>query len=276
MLSQAHRGGSNPAGAIEFYGRVLERAPEDEDSRFQRGLIALALGRPQQAVDDFSRVLAAHPTNDNFRYHRARALNRLRRYKDALSETDVLFTRHPNDFALFQLRGTAYDALGEREPARLAWEKAHSYLPNNPPELNRNARIMAIGPLVTRDPERAVVLARQAVALAPEDSRYQNTLGVGLYGVGRYSEAIKVLEQSRPVGQAEPDPVELFFLAMAHHGLGNRAQARSCFNWAVQWLDSQKNLLPQKLQELAAFRPRPKRFWHSPTPDLPAELFAPP
>ena len=275
MLGQAYQDGDNPASALKFFGRVLKRAPDDHDTRFQRGLIAFALGRTQQAENDFARVLAADPTRDTVRYQHARALNRLGRYRDALAEVDVLFPRHSDDFALFQLRGTAYDALGEREPARLAWEKAHSYLPKDAPELNKHARIMASGPLAGRDPERALVLARQAVALAPDQSQYLNTLGVALYGVGRYSEAINVLERSARAGRREPDAFDLFFLAMAHHGLGHPGRALTCFDRAMHWRGRNKSLSPQHGRELTAVRAEAEAVLAGPDGDLPADVFAP-
>ena len=129
MLGQAYQDRGNPAGALACSSRVLERAPEDQDTRLERGMLAFALGLTQQAADDFDRVLAADPTRDPARYHRARALNRLGRYREALADLDALITGHPKDFALYQLRGTAHEALGEHEPARLDREKAHSLLP---------------------------------------------------------------------------------------------------------------------------------------------------
>ena len=58
MLGQAYQDGANPASAINFFGRVLKRRATDQDARFQRGLIAFALGRTQQAADEFARILA--------------------------------------------------------------------------------------------------------------------------------------------------------------------------------------------------------------------------
>jgi tetratricopeptide (TPR) repeat protein len=275
MLGQAYQDGANPAGALALFDRILRREPDDQDTRFQRGLIAFALGRTQQAADDFARVLAADPTRDMVRYHHARTLNRLGRYRDALAEVDLLFTRHPNDFALFQLRGTACEAVGEREPARLAWEKAHSLLPNDAPELNKHARVMATGPLAGRDPERAVVLARQAVALAPDHSVYLNTLGAALYGVGRYAEAIDVLERSMKVGRSEPDGIDLFFLAMAHHGLGQPGRARTFLDRAVHWRDRKTGLSAGRAQELAAVRAEAEAVLAGPGGDLPIDVIAP-
>ena len=53
-------------------GRMLERVPDDLDARFERGLIALALGLTQRAADDFDQILATDPTHHLVRYHRAR------------------------------------------------------------------------------------------------------------------------------------------------------------------------------------------------------------
>jgi tetratricopeptide (TPR) repeat protein len=276
MLGQAYQGGSDAAGALDFYGRLLERAPGNHDTRFQRGLTALALGRVQQALDDFDRILAALPASDAVRFRRARALNRLGRYHSTLADADVLHARHADDFNISHLRGTAYDGLGKREPARLAWEKAHFYLPKEPYNLNYHARAMVAGSLSARDADKALVLARYAVALAPDPSPYLNTLGASLYGVGRYREAIDVLERSIGVGRGENDGFGLYFLAMAHRGLGHRAQARRDFDRAVRWSAARKDLSPQQLQELAAFRAEAEAVLAGPGGDLPADLFAPP
>ncbi len=155
LLGRAYEDAGDPARALEFYAHALDRAPEDHYTRFDRGMIHLALGRSKQAADDFAWVLAADPTIDKVRYQRARALIRLGRYRDALSDIDLLFTTHASDPSLFHLSGTAYDALGEREPARLAWEKVHARLPKDPDVLDKTAWDFATGPLRLRDPERA-------------------------------------------------------------------------------------------------------------------------
>ncbi len=275
ILGQIYQDEANPARALHFFGRALNRDPDDRETRLRRGLIAFALGRTQQAADDFVRILDANPASDTVRYHYARALNRLGRYRAALAETDVLLTRRPDDFALFQLRGAAYDALGQREPARLAWEKAQSHLSDNPPEVNRQARTIAAGAIEQRDPDRAVALARRAVALAPEESPYLNTLGVALYGIGRYSEAITALEQRASAGRREPDAFDFFFLAMAHHGLGHHGRALICFDRAMARCNRTDSLSPQQVKELAAVRAEAEAVLAGPLADLPADVFGP-
>ncbi len=64
MLSQAYQDAGNLAGALASTSRLLEREPEDQDIRLQRGLLALALGQTQRAADDFSRLITAQPDLD--------------------------------------------------------------------------------------------------------------------------------------------------------------------------------------------------------------------
>ncbi len=275
MLGQAYQHAGNLAGALACSSRALERAPEDHDTRFERGLLGFNVGLTQQAADDFARVLAAEPTRDLVRYHRARVLNRLGRFREALADLDALIGRSPKDFMLYELRGTAHEALGEHELARLDRVKARSLLPTSPNLLNNQAWGLATGSFVQRDPDRALALARQAVALTPDQSLHLNTLGVVLYRAGRSVEAVNVLERSLVAGRGETDAFDLFFLAMAHHGLGHSAQARGCFDRAVQWWDGKKALTPQYVQELTSFRAEAEAVLAGPGGDLPANVFAP-
>ena len=222
LLGEAYQETGNLAGALAAFSRLLERAPEDHEARFQRGLVALALAQPDLAADDFSRVLAAEPDLDRARYRRAQALIRLGRHREALADLDILIPKDPDDDALYDLRGIVREALGDHEQARADREKASSLLPKDPMALNDRAWTDATGPIAQRDPERAVALARRAVALAPGEQLTLNTLGVALYRAGQYAEAISVLERSLAAGKGEFDAFDLFFLAMAHHQLGHR------------------------------------------------------
>ena len=126
-----------------------------------------------------------------------------------------------------------------------------------------------------RNPQRALTLARRAVDLNPNQGCYLNTLGVAQYRAGRNAEAIATLERSLAVNRGEFAAFDLFFLAMAHHLLGDRAVARECFDRAVRWLSQQKNLSDQDIHELASFRAEAQTLLDSPSPALPAKVFAP-
>jgi len=276
LLGEAYQESGHLAGALATFSRMLERAPEDRDARLQRGLVALALEQPVLAADDFSRILAAEPDQDRARYRRAQALIRLGRHREALADLDILIPKTQDDYALYQLRAIVREALGDHEQACADREKASSLLPKNPTALNERAWTYATGAIDQRDPERAVALARRAVALAPGQQLSLNTLGVALYRARQYAEAISVLERSLAAGKGDSDAFDLFFLAMGHQKLGHAFQARACFYRAVRWWGGQKNLPAVFVQELTGFRAEAEELLAAARAELPADVFAPP
>jgi serine/threonine protein kinase/WD40 repeat protein/tetratricopeptide (TPR) repeat protein len=274
LLAEAYQEAGKFASALAAFGRLLEQTPDDFDARFQRGLLALALGQPDRATEDFGHILAAEPDLDHARYRRAQALVRLNRHHEALEDLEILIAREPPDYAVYQLRGTVREALGDHEQARADRERASASLPNDPRALNNRAWILAAGPIVQRDPDRAVALARRAVALAPGQQTSLNTLGVALYRAGQHAEAISVLEQSRAAAKGELETFDLFFLAMAHQKLGHASEARACFHRAVQWWSEHKNLPAVYLPQLTAFRDEAEELLAGCHAELPAEVFA--
>jgi WD40 repeat protein/serine/threonine protein kinase len=100
---------------------------------------------------------------------------------------------------------------------------------------------------------RALCRAEAAVRLAPENSTYLKTLGVALYRVGRYEQALEALRRATALDAAKnggPTPAVLAFLAMAHWQLGDKPQARSWYDKTVQWMDKNQ----PKDEELIGFR----------------------
>jgi WD40 repeat protein/tRNA A-37 threonylcarbamoyl transferase component Bud32 len=78
--------------------------------------------------------------------------------------------------------------------------------------------------------QRALCQAREACRLAPGDGSFLNTLGVALYRMGDYAEAVKTLAQSDQLNQVTYKvsiPGDLAFLAMAQHRLGRKDQAQA-------------------------------------------------
>jgi WD40 repeat protein/tetratricopeptide (TPR) repeat protein len=277
LLAEAYQESGNLAGALDVFGRLLESLPDDRDARFQRGLLALAVAQPDRAVDDFTSILVAEPDRERARYRRAHALIRLGRHREALADLETLIAKSPQDYALYQLRGNAREALGDHKSARADREKAIELLPKDPMALNNRAWTYANGPIEQRDPERAVVLAQRAVALAPGRQVSLNTLGVALYRAGDCVESIAVLEQSLAAGKGEFDAFDLFFLAMAHHRLGHLDQARACFDRAMRWWRERKNLPAQYIPELTSFRAEAEAALGlaGPGSELPADVFPP-
>src|SRR5262249_276918 len=139
---------------------------------------------------------------------------------------------------------------------------------------NNRAWELVNGPEPRRDLDRALAMCRRAVALAPGEAMSLNTLGVVQYRAGRYDEAIATLERSLAAGPGQSDGLDLFFLAMAHHRLGHREEARTCFNGGLHWLGDQHGLNERSTQELAAFRAEAEAVLTSPAGELPEDVFS--
>ena len=149
-------------------------------------------------------------------------------------------------------------------------------MPNLPTAINNRAWELATGAEAQRDPVSAARLAAFAVALAPDESISLNTLGVALYRAGKFSEAIEALDKSLAAGNGQYDGFDLFFLAMAHHRLGHREEARRSFDRALRWLQAQKNLAGQHAQELASFRAEAEKVLAGPAGEMPDDVFSGP
>jgi WD40 repeat protein/tetratricopeptide (TPR) repeat protein len=286
LLAEAYHSVGNLAGALAAINWLLERAPEDRDARFRHGLLALAGARPDLAVDDLTRVLTAEPGHERARYRRAQALVRLRRHREALADLDRLLMQEPNEDALcqYQLRGIVHEALGDRDRARADREKAGELLPTALGDLNNLARNLATGPIEQRDPESAVMVARRFVELVPGQERPLIILGESLYYAGHYADAVPVVERGLAGERSELDAFQgeldapgLFFLAMAHHRLGNVDQARNGFDRAVRSWDEHKDLLAHDLAELTGLRAEAEAVLGlgRPSGEPPADVFAP-
>jgi len=276
LLADAYLQTDNLPAGRAMLDQQVARAPDDGDARLWRGLVALRLGKFQVAADDLTRVLAADSDQTVARSRRERAWLGLGRLQDALADLDALVGSRPQDVTLYEERGALHDRLGHHDEARADRERAAKLPQPGSMELNNTAWELATGEAHLRDPERAVSLARKAVARAPDQPVCLNTLGVALYRAGQYPEAITTLEKSLAAGKGQTDAFDLFFLAMAHHRLGHTVQARDTFDRAVRWWREQKQLPDQYAIELAGFRAEAEAVLAGPGGALPDDVFAGP
>jgi tetratricopeptide (TPR) repeat protein len=123
--------------------------------------------------------------------------------------------------------------------------------------LNDQAWLLATCPYPeVREPAQAVELAVKAVDARPKVGGYWNTLGVARYRAGHWSDAVAALEKSVQLGNGG-DAFDGFFLAMAHWQLGDKDQARDCYDKAAAWMENNKRSIERSIglkDELQRFR----------------------
>jgi Flp pilus assembly protein TadD len=150
---------------------------------------------------------------------------------------------------LFHLRaGRAREALADLRRAVEMAPDRHSFV-------NALAWLYATGPEEVRDGEKAIQLARRAIQLRPGEWTYHTTLGIADFRTGRYADAITALEKSLTGAAARLTTIDLYFLAMCHHRLGEAARARERFEQArVRHEQHAGRLSPDEVEELKRFR----------------------
>jgi tetratricopeptide (TPR) repeat protein len=137
-------------------------------------------------------------------------------------------------------RGMALCGLGRFVEADAEYRTALRLQPGDAKVHNEAAWFLAsCRDAKVRDPKRAVELARKAVALAPKEGTYWNTLGVAHYRAGDWKPAVAALKKSMKLCKGG-DSLDWFFLAMAHWQLGEKDQARQWYDRAVQWMDKNR------------------------------------
>jgi hypothetical protein len=97
--------------------------------------------------------------------------------------------------------------------------------------------------------DRAASLAREAVAIAPNEGRFANTLGVACYRAKQDAKAIDALHASMRLRDGG-DPYDWLFLAMAEHRRGNRPAAREFLARSSAWIRDSRSRDPGPIRLL--------------------------
>ena len=87
-----------------------------------------------------------------------------------------------------------------------------------------------------RDPQRAIAASKKLVSLTPKSVMGWQLLGWANYQSGAWKASIDALEKSMALQQGG-NAYQWFYVAMAHHQLGDKEAARTWFDRAVQWME---------------------------------------
>jgi hypothetical protein len=105
-----------------------------------------------------------------------------------------------------------------------------------PEVANTVAWTCTLTPGAVSDPARVVEVAMRAFAGKPTNANYMNTLGAALYRAGQFEAARQRLAEVVKARQPDEDVMDWLYLAMAHHRLEHRDEAR-------RWLDKAEHAL---------------------------------
>jgi tetratricopeptide (TPR) repeat protein len=253
------------AEALPHLQRAQQRRPASYAVRMNKGLCLMRLDRVQEAIPEFTAADRARPEDYRPKYQRAQAHKRLGRHAEAARDLTDVLKRVPGHVEYYEERAVCYAALGDQVKAASDRAAYARLLPRSARGLNGRAWQLVMGPTEERDPKRGLELIRKAVKVEPNESMYQNTLGVALYRNGLWTEAVAALKRSLELGQGSHDGSDLFFLAMCHVRLDEKRKAKDCFERAVKWVEDPKNLANAD-DELKAVRTEAEQALRALTP----------
>jgi tetratricopeptide (TPR) repeat protein len=257
--------------AVIQYSLALALQPLNPEAYFRRGSAYYGMNRWREAEDDFSRSLALRPGHGQALHLRGHVHEHLDDPARAIADFGASIANppaNPSDHAhLYQVRGVNLLRVQQYEAGIRDLERSLALDSGHGPALDRLAWIYVAGPAERRQPDRALTLIQQAVALPNALPSYQITLGLVCYRLGKWSQATAVLEALTQTQQREPGGLEWLLLALCHQRLGDAARARDCYGRGQQWWEANRaKLLTWQREEIDALRVEAENLLQTPNP----------
>jgi WD40 repeat protein/Flp pilus assembly protein TadD len=217
----------------------------------QQAQLCAAAGAWGAAVKHLDRLIEDGPRVDVLIFRRGLAMRRQGKLSEAIAEYREAIRLAPDTMELHRELGQALWSTGRPDEAIAEYREAIRIKPVDPLAQNDLAWYLATSPdPKLRDPAQAVEVARKAVEKKQHSDVIWNTLGVALYRTSDWKGAIEALEKAEALAPDKSLAYNGFFLAMARWQLGDKQQARTWYEQAVQWMDKTQ---PQNA-ELHRFR----------------------
>jgi Flp pilus assembly protein TadD len=173
--------------------RALSIAPKSSEALVLAARAALATGDKPAAEQHLVRAIAADPNSFESHTMLADLYASRRDFDRARTTLEQFAQRQPDNAAPQTALGIVLEAAGRAADARARYEQALTLDPKDPIASNNLARLYASDDTKV---ERAIELARTAVARLPEDADAHDTLGWVAYRAGRLSLAASALERA--------------------------------------------------------------------------------
>jgi tetratricopeptide (TPR) repeat protein len=201
-----------------------DRMPKSAEVLFHLGMTHYMLGEEQLARNAFQRALEIRQDFPG----KAEAEQRLAFLLGSSPETTSLAAlerqveANPRDPILLHRLASLYEQSGSFEKAAGAYQQALQHNSKNIPAMVKLARLYA-GPL--KNQARAMQMAQEAHALAPEDPQIRHTIGRLAFQAGDHKWSLILLQDS--ARKLNDPPEVLYDLAWAAYSMGQITEAEA-------------------------------------------------
>lgn len=193
LLGSMELGGGHVREARAHAERALTIAPDAEDALLLAARTAMASHDEAAAEQYLTRTVAAAPSSFDGHAMLADLYASRGDLERARLTLDQFAARHPQSAQARTALGIVLEAAGRPADARARYEEALTIDPKEPVASNNLARLYAADEATI---DRAIELARTAVARLPNDADVHDTLGWAAFRAGRLSLAASALEHA--------------------------------------------------------------------------------
>jgi serine/threonine protein kinase/tetratricopeptide (TPR) repeat protein len=237
-------------GALRFFTAAVSIRPNSAFAHIVLGNELYSQKRLDEAAAAYQAAIKLDPKNATPRQRLCTILREQKKLDEAVACLKEATERDPNAaWAHYEL-GLTLRTQKRLEEAIAEFRQAIALEKNTAPAslyltlsqvslanlLNDRAWQLVAGDPGSRDPGRAMDLAREAAARAPKSAASWKALGAAHYRAGDWKAAALALEESRRLSSYyRDDSGVLFFLSMAHGRLNEDEPARACYDQAARW-----------------------------------------
>ncbi len=246
--------------AIELYNARIAANSEDAAAYACRAECWKRIGNDNEAIADLGHAIRRRPNDGPFHAARADAKFRLHRYSDARDDYTRAIELDPQFQHAIFYRGRCRLELRQYAEASSDFRRSLELRPVDAWPCHWLAWIHLLGPDELQDAHKALPLAREAAQLNPESADIACALGAAYCRLGSPQQAVQHLERAIGTKDNLLANIGRLFRAMAHHQSGATDEALADYRWAVEWLESPRNLSTRGREELARLRAETERL----------------
>jgi len=219
-----------PDEADAFLNAVINASPNNFNARILRGQVYLSQGKIDEAVAIYQEVVKLAPENSVGHYNLALAYIRTNKLNEAITSLKDGLTVSPDNFLLRLTMASIYEQLGDFDNAINVYQGLIKDRPGADIIANNLASLLAEHRTDKASLDQAYTLSKRFNRT--EIPQFKDTFGWASYRVGKYSDAVPLLE-----GAAEglPQlPIVQYHLGMNYLAQDDKTQARAALEKALE------------------------------------------
>lgn len=227
-----------------YFDRAVH-ASDSPDVPFRIGIFYLQQNDFSRAAAHFERYDSTYTRESRFALYAGYAFASCGDYERALIALRRGTLRDSANAELWAQSGLVLDHLGRIEESDAAYELALRVDPEHALSSNNLAYSLAARGVQL---QRALTLAKKAVALQPRNPSFLDTYGWVLFSLGKYDDAAEYLEKATKSGGASATVFE--HLGDAYHKLGMNEDAATAYRKALE-ITPERTSAAERLRQLS-------------------------